>query len=70
VKPPDIIHVTPVALLALRERYGEPSAEPPTGAPTLMGYPIRVHEPCADPTCVLCTGQSDIVFGKPSRFSP
>lgn len=33
--------------------------------PTLFGYPIVEHEPCDDPTCVLCAMQGDIVFGKP-----
>jgi hypothetical protein len=30
---------------------------------TLMGYPIRIHEPCDDPACAFCSKRADIVFG-------
>lgn len=67
-----VAYVTESALNALRLWCGEPHAmSVPASTPgRLLGYPIRVHEPCANPKCALCTGQVDLVFGKPSRFSP
>lgn len=35
-------------------------------SPTLFGFPIVVHAPCADPACALCAHGALVVFGDPT----
>ena len=50
---------------AAGQRYNafDPGYQEALHRPTLLGWPVKTHEPCTDPACALCSGRADLVFG-------